>query len=156
GELVVLSGGTNIAAGATVTALDSIEAPPAWGTKYLVDQISVLAPTAGGSNAWVSTLLRKQQSQSELQQLNDQHKLVLASLIDDKTRSRLERCRSRLEAIKSELAALPPPQLVYAASRDFAPEGSFKPDQPVRPVYLLARGDVKRPKELISPAAPAV
>src|SRR5207253_3720420 len=91
-----------------------------------------------------------------LRRLDDEHKRLLDSLIDEKTRSRLERCRSGLIAIKSELAALPPPQLVYAASHDFAPEGSFKPANPIRPVYLLARGDVKRPKDLMSPGAPAV
>jgi hypothetical protein len=43
GELAVISGGTNVAAGAAVTALDSIEAPPSWGAKDLVDQTSLLS-----------------------------------------------------------------------------------------------------------------
>jgi hypothetical protein len=37
GELVVLSGGKNVAAKAAVTALDTIEAGGSWGKKYLTD-----------------------------------------------------------------------------------------------------------------------
>jgi hypothetical protein len=51
------------------------------------------------------------------------------------------------------LAALPKPQLVYAAANDFKPEGSFTPAHGVRPVHLLARGDVKRPLEVVSAGA---
>lgn len=156
GELVVMSGGANIAAKAAVTAFDSIEAPPAWGAKYLVDQISVFAPTGSESQTWLSALVRQEQSQSELRQLAAERKRLVDSLIDNKTRSESEQYRSRLTTIKSELTALPSPQLVYAASHQFAAEGSFKPANPIRPVYLLARGDVKRPKDLMSPGAPAV
>ncbi len=44
-------------------------------------------------------------------------------------------------------------QLVYAAATDFKAEGSFAPARGVRPVHLLARGDVKRPLELVPAGA---
>ena len=57
--------------------------------------------------------------------------------------------------VEQELAALPPPQVVYAATRDFAPSGSFKPSPKPRPIYLLARGDISKPGELIGPGTTA-
>jgi hypothetical protein len=44
-------------------------------------------------------------------------------------------------------------QLVYAAATDFKREGSFAPAKGVRPVHLLARGDVKRPLEAVTAGA---
>ncbi|MCU1325450.1 MAG: Protein of unknown function (DUF1553)/Protein of unknown function (DUF1549)/Planctomycete, partial [Bryobacterales bacterium] len=57
--------------------------------------------------------------------------------------------------IDQEIAALPPPQIVYAATRDFTPTGSFKPSLKPRPIHLLARGDITKPGELIGPATTA-
>jgi hypothetical protein len=44
-------------------------------------------------------------------------------------------------------------QLVYAAASDFAPEGSFKPPEGMRPVHFLPRGDVTKPGELMKAGA---
>jgi len=53
---------------------------------------------------------------------------------------------------QSALDALPAPQLVYAVTRDFPPDGeNFKPSPKPRPIHLLARGDLGRPGELIGP-----
>ena len=43
------------------------------------------------------------------------------------------------------LAALPRPQLVYAAASEFAPDGSHKPPPGPRPVHILKRGDINKP-----------
>ena len=53
--------------------------------------------------------------------------------------------------IDRELATLPAPRLVYAATRDFAPQGSFKPSPEPRPVHLLVRGDINKPGEVVGP-----
>jgi hypothetical protein len=55
--------------------------------------------------------------------------------------------------VEADLAALPPPRLVYAAASDFAPDGSFKPARGCRPVYVLKRGDIRRPGALALPGA---
>jgi mono/diheme cytochrome c family protein len=53
---------------------------------------------------------------------------------------------------QSALAALPPPQFVYAVTRDFPPDGdNFKPSPRPRPIHLLERGEVDKPGELIGP-----
>jgi hypothetical protein len=55
--------------------------------------------------------------------------------------------------VEGELATLPPPQLVYAAAHDFAPQGSFRPMKGCRPVHMLKRGDIRRPGKTVAPAA---
>jgi hypothetical protein len=62
---------------------------------------------------------------------------------------------SRLTEVTNALAALPEPKQVYAAANEFKAEGSFVPPKGMRPVHFLPRGDVKNPKELMPPAAPA-
>lgn len=50
------------------------------------------------------------------------------------------------------LAALPPPQFVYAVTRDFPPDGeNFKPSPQPRPIHLLGRGELGRPGDLVGP-----
>ena len=55
--------------------------------------------------------------------------------------------------VEAELATLPAPQFVYAATRDFPPNGSFKPAPAPRPIHLLTRGDIDKPAGLIAPGA---
>ncbi|HEY2911529.1 MAG TPA: DUF1549 and DUF1553 domain-containing protein, partial [Gemmataceae bacterium] len=55
------------------------------------------------------------------------------------------------EQTAAALAALPPPQLVYAASANFLPDNSHKPSPMPRPVHLLKRGDIRKPGELVEP-----
>jgi hypothetical protein len=57
------------------------------------------------------------------------------------------------EKIEEELAALPAPELVYAAANDFTPQGSFRPAKGCRPVHMLRRGDVRQPLEPAVPGA---
>ncbi|MFN0129578.1 MAG: DUF1549 and DUF1553 domain-containing protein [Verrucomicrobiales bacterium] len=51
------------------------------------------------------------------------------------------------------LAALPAPRLVYAVTRDFVPEGNFKPSLTPRPIHVLARGELLNPREAVEPGA---
>jgi len=57
------------------------------------------------------------------------------------------------EQVETQLAALPPPQLVYAGTSDFKPQGSFKPAIACRPIHVLRRGDIKNPGELVAAGA---
>ncbi len=50
------------------------------------------------------------------------------------------------------LAALPAPQMVYAVTKDFSPDGdNFKPSPQPRPIHLLERGDINKPGEVVGP-----
>jgi hypothetical protein len=57
------------------------------------------------------------------------------------------------QKLDRQIAALPPPQLVYAAASDFKPDGSFKPAGKPRPVHVLKRGDINKPGPEAQPAA---
>lgn len=52
-----------------------------------------------------------------------------------------------LAEIETQIAALPKPQMVYAATSDFETIGSFKPPKGPRPVHMLRRGDITKPLE---------
>lgn len=156
GEMGVVSSGTNSAAGATVTALDSIEAAPNWGARYLVDEVSVIMQSGENKGEWIDRAIQQAQARSESSELESERLRLARSLLDHKTRSRWDYCKTRLADLKQEMGALPRPELVYAATHEFAAEGSFKAANPIRTVHLLSRGDVKRPKEAMKPGVLAV
>ncbi len=55
--------------------------------------------------------------------------------------------------IDKELAALPPPQLVYAAAHEFKASGNFRPATQPREIRVLRRGDINQPLALAEPGA---
>ncbi|HEY3789225.1 MAG TPA: DUF1549 and DUF1553 domain-containing protein, partial [Urbifossiella sp.] len=57
------------------------------------------------------------------------------------------------EQTEAALAALPPAQIVYAASSNFKADGSHRPSAMPRPVHMLKRGDIRKPGELVEPGS---
>ena len=55
--------------------------------------------------------------------------------------------------LNRRLAALPALRVVYSATSDFKPDGSFKPAGKPRPVHLLKRGDINKPGPEAKPGA---
>ncbi len=53
--------------------------------------------------------------------------------------------------LDAELAALPPPNLVFAAASEFAPDAGHKPPGGPRPVHMLRRGDIHSPGAVAVP-----
>jgi hypothetical protein len=45
------------------------------------------------------------------------------------------------------------PTLVYAAASQFEPDGGLKPPPGPRPIYLLHRGEISQPRDLVPPGA---
>ncbi|MBI3849661.1 MAG: DUF1553 domain-containing protein [Verrucomicrobia bacterium] len=150
-ELQIFSGGTNVALGANVTALDSIESGR-WAKAYLVDDCNS-RNRLGEVNESEDQKARRQEAEDAVKQSEEQRKALVESLLDEPTRNQLRETNDRLTEVKSQLAALPTPKIVYAAANDFSAEGSFHPAGNPRPVNLLSRGDVKRPGKLMSPGA---
>lgn len=73
-------------------------------------------------------------------------------------RSEQQRCElarfARVAHLERELVALPPQQMVYAATSELKTDGLAPPTQrPPRPVHVLARGNIKQPGDLASPGA---
>ena len=151
-EMQLIVSGTNAALGANVTALDSIEAG-SWAKKFLVDgydsrrKLDLLPSEEVNSE--------KEKLDAEIATLTEKRRQLVDGLTDEATRTELARLRPQLEEVSREIAALPPPKRVYAAASNFKSEGSFLPAKTPRPVYLLARGDVKRPGDLMSAAGVA-
>jgi hypothetical protein len=142
GELSVFSvEGRNLARGVTVNSLDSIEAEPRWGRTNLVDGYY---------------FGRAAVARGDLEQLQNEREVVVASLLDPSTKARRDHVAHRLAETESAKKGLPPQQAVYAGmvhtgSGAFAGTGGNggKP----RPIYVLDRGNVTQPKDEVSPGA---
>ena len=132
-ELVVRGAdGANLAAGAEVTAGDSIEAPPRWGRKNLVDGVS---PAGGGSGGPVPRAA-----------LEAERAALLEKTRDPTTAAALEAVRADLAAVEAEKKSLPPLSQVYAAT---AQKRGGRP----RPIHVLTRGQVTTPAHEVGPGA---
>jgi len=149
GELQVFSGGTNVARGGSVTALDSIESGR-WSKKNLIDGFSSRGRLQDVSYA-PDELARRRTLEAELSRRTQQRKDLFASLIPVALKNGQARAEAELASTAKSLATLPEPKMVYAAASDFKPEGNFVPAKGMRPVNFLPRGDVKRPQEPMLP-----
>jgi hypothetical protein len=142
-ELSVLdASGKNLALNQPVAALDSIEAPPRWAKKNLVDGIASPRVTA------LPAL--------ELARLKADRK----SLIDRVTPPDLQRemiaAQGELAAVQKAHALLPPPQVVYAGAVHTG-SGAFRGTGALggkpRAIFILPRGDVRKPGKEVGPGA---
>lgn len=150
-ELRVQSDGKDIALGAEVAALDSIEGGR-WSKKGLVDGFSSRRPIVKSAGATEGT----QAIESQIEQLQAQREDRVNALVEPALRAERDSVRARLKEITAALDALPAPQMTYAAANDFRPEGTFAPAGKPRPVHVLVRGDVRTPGEEAFPMALAV
>jgi Protein of unknown function (DUF1549)/Protein of unknown function (DUF1553)/Planctomycete cytochrome C/F5/8 type C domain len=141
GEVQAIGGENhdNLAEGAAVTALDSIEAAPRWGRANLTDGIyhrEVDDPAA----------------LAEMRELEARKAAIEKELAVPERDARLKTIESELAKLNPKLAAFPKGELVYAAATDFSSQGRLiattgKP----RAIHLLSRGDLKAPGELMRP-----
>jgi mono/diheme cytochrome c family protein len=141
-EMQIESGARNVAAGAAVAALDSIEGGR-WGKQNLVDGFSSRHGLPDLALPAVAQVLRQREArQHELANLRTERAQRADELIPASVREELAAVRARLAELDEQLAALEKDPLVYALK-------SIEP----RPIHLLRRGDVKSPAELIQPGA---
>jgi mono/diheme cytochrome c family protein len=131
--------GKNVAAGAAVTALDSIEAPPRWRKANLVDGYF---PGAGPTDT------------GELARLREERTRLITSALSDEERKSLTDIDRELAEVVRGLAALPSQRVAFVgavhsgsgAFRGTGPDGG-KP----RPIHILPRGDVTHPGKEVGP-----
>ncbi|HVU86644.1 MAG TPA: DUF1553 domain-containing protein, partial [Pirellulales bacterium] len=141
-ELQVESAGRNVAAGAAVTALDTIEAGR-WSTKNLVDRFDsrhelpeVAAPAAAAA------LVRRQTLEREQNDLRAERARVAEALVPAELKQRIGAVEQHLADLRKRLESLDKGKQVYA----------LKSHEP-REIHLLRRGDVKSPAERLGPGA---
>ncbi|HWB11793.1 MAG TPA: PSD1 and planctomycete cytochrome C domain-containing protein [Pirellulales bacterium] len=151
-ELLAFADGRNAAAGCDVSALDSIEAPPGWAKRNLVDGFSSRERITDPSGTMLSP---RQELSFKLAALADERRHQALVSLEPAVRHEMAAVAHRLAELQAKLSALPAQQMVFAACHDFAPQGSFTPAREPRSVHLLARGDVRNPKQLMSPGAVA-
>ena len=160
-ELLAFSGEKNVAAEARVTAQDSVETPPQWSKASLVDAASsLLKLTAANSEAvpladllkFLRAPSRRWELDLDIKKSKEIRKKQAASLLEPALRAELAEADEKLVEINRQLAELPPSQMVYAGTSDFADAGNFHPSRGVpRPIHLLKRGEITTPGEEVSP-----
>lgn len=139
-ELMVLStDGTNIAADAKVTSLDSIQAPVRWQRKNLID-------------GYYFNIGKEDHSQ-ELAKLNSQKEILLKKATTKAIQQELKSLETQLKQVSTERAKLPKLQMTYAAAPAFARQGNFTPAPNGKPrsIHLLHRGSIKALGPLMTP-----
>ncbi len=134
--------GRNVALGANVTSLDSIEAGPRWGRLNLTDGY-FYGPKSERDDARIALLERER---AEIRKGSNK--------VSPADNSRLAELTAARAKIAKELAALPAPQVAYVGTihkgtGSFAGTGANggKP----RPIFILKRGDVSQPDKEVGP-----
>jgi hypothetical protein len=131
-ELQVISGGKNVALGAAVSALDSIEAG-LWGRRNLVDGFSSRVKLPETDD-------RRDERMARQQSLLQQREKLIDSLVDEPTRQERQKAAAEQSEVQAQLQKLLAMPQVYAAV-----------PRPPRPIHVLKRGDVEKPEELATP-----
>ena len=139
-EVEVLdAAGRNLALGAIVTSLDSIEAVPRWSRANLTDGYYY-----GGI---------ERQPPERIAALEQERKELLAKSASSSAKDDAAEVMRALAEVESDSQKLPPPHIVYIATVHHG-SGNFTGTGPAggrpRPIRLLARGDVARPGAEVS------
>jgi len=137
-EMQVESGGKNVALGAKVAAMDSIEAGR-WSTKNLVDGFDSRQSLPDRSDPKIAAQLdEREELMTNIEVKETQRRKLADALIDPAMRAALSKNVAELAVAAKELESLAKPELVYAAL----------PHAP-RSIHVLRRGDVERPLDLV-------
>ena len=131
--------GNNVALGAVVTALDSIEAPARWRKLNLTDGWQPGATVADSG---------------DLAALRKDREALIARATPDDDRNALAGMDRDLATVKTELGRLPAQSTAYVAAV-YSGSGSFvgtgaKGGKP-RPIYVLNRGSIQKPGKEVGP-----
>ncbi|MEZ6050851.1 MAG: DUF1553 domain-containing protein [Planctomycetaceae bacterium] len=138
-EMQVFAGDeVNLASGATVNALDSIEAPVRWAKSNFTD------------GEWAHP--KSEESLQQLAAAEAARQEILNRIVTPERQARLDELEHEIQQAEQEVQSLPEGPLVYAAATHFKQQGNFKPTAGMpRDVRLLHRGDIQIP---LDPATP--
>ena len=133
--------GKNLAAGKSVTALDSIEAPARWRKTNLTDGLFPPGPKL---------------APAEVAKLTAKRDAMLNAALGEKGVADLALAAKEQSDADAELRKLPPRQTIYAGAIHTGGgtfvgtgAGGGKP----RPIFMLPRGDVTKPGKEVGPGA---
>jgi len=149
-ELQAASGGKNVALGARVLALDTIEAGR-WSTRHLVDGFSSRvnlppwpesAAAAVGESKEVRDARRRKELEEKIAKVDAERQALADALVGAELKTALSEAERCLQETEAALKTLPPQRQVYAAV----------PRAP-REIQILKRGNVLDPGEDVGPGA---
>jgi hypothetical protein len=92
-------------------------------------------------------------TQTRITRLTADRKAMAQALLTADVRETTERLTGELRAVDAEISKLGKPQLVYAATNFFDPQGTFTFAIEPRPVAVLQRGSVENPGKMALPGA---
>lgn len=144
-ELEAIDGaGKDLAAGAAVSAFDSIESAPRWAKSNLTDGY---APG-------------REIGEAALGRLREERRALVGRTTDPATARSLVERTVELARVDAELAQVPPTGLVYAGTIHNGGGAAFRGTGPddgkPRPIHVLRRGDVKNPGPEVGPGTVAL
>ena len=151
-EIIAWSGGVNVAKGAPVTALDSIDTGR-WHRKFATDGFTSRTPLLSAAETLL-TRTAASQVRNELQALTRQLAKRLDALLTPALRRQRDRLQSELAEVAAAQQALPTPQMVYAGTvhrGSGAFRGTGHNGGKPREIRVLSRGDITRPGQLVGP-----
>ena len=139
GELEVFDkAGKNVAEGAKVLSLDSIQAPVRWARKNLVDGSW---PRAGNQEATAALAAAKKKRTALMTRIKSPEWLAGEKNL-----------LAREKELSAKLGQLKKSGMVYAAATHFKAEGNFKPTMgKPRAIHVLHRGEILEPREKVKP-----
>ena len=155
GELAVIAHGSAVAL-KEVSALDSIESGKRWGKANSIDGIYGRYPlkdrAPDGLIAWLQQ--DAEAGQSQLEEMTARRDAAWKSIAPNELATRV-RLSGHLAKLRKDLGELPKPKKVYTATVHTG-SGAFKgrghlSGQP-REIFVLHRGDVTLPRDLVRPA----
>jgi hypothetical protein len=143
-ELAVMApDGRNVAHGAAVTALDSIEAPVRWRRTNLTDGI------------WPEPIDRE--ASQALQRARFELADILARVRTPQREDHLAKLAARVKVFQTQLDQLPEGKMVYAAATYFRKQANFTPTNgKPRTIHVLHRGNIQQPLAAAAPDVPSL
>jgi hypothetical protein len=135
-----IAAGRNVASGAVVTSLDSIEAGR-WSRKNLVDDYDSRLSLPDRNDPKTGETVRKREDlEDHIETAEGRLRKLRHDLTDPATREALARAAADVTSLDRELDELAKPAQVYAVV-----------SVPPRPIHILARGDVEKPGAAVGP-----
>ncbi len=163
-ELMAFSGHENIALNGNVTASDAVK-NSRWSLANLVDGYTSLvnldstdnrgsARDTGDLTTTLRRTRRRGEIEFEIEELQKRRTRTAHSQADSDLRSELAEVEEKLEEVNRQLAGMPPAQMVYSGTADFAAFQQFQPSKGIpRSISVLRRGEITQPLAPASPGA---
>lgn len=96
---------------------------------------------------------RGEKATAKLEEGNQRRKVLVRALLDSATLASMDLLETRLKDVDSRLAALPKPEMVYAAANIFPLSGTLRWPVEPRAIHVLGRGSVTSPGAVAAPGA---